>query len=315
MHRKRLYRRSRSDSSSESPLRAWRRQAARLWQRIPEGVPETVAFGVVFAIGLLMVRYAGRQNPMPGIAVLALACAGLGWQGWRWRERALEERRRREKLAMKSERRRIRRQREADELEEKRLRAAKDAAAHQRARALQDERRFAEIERAAALEKIRRGRDEAIELEASRLISLSEPSLVRAAEEAFAARGYIVAPVGDEANCDFILNSNDGGLLAVARLVPRTRKADGSDVLALDAWRVNIGAGAGYLIGLAGFTPAAVRTASSTPITLAEAHILAQWLFDNSDADEMDSLRPDVQRSSSPELGAQGRSIGAARGD
>jgi len=282
MHHKRLYRRRKSESSSNSALRAWQRQVARLWQQVPEGVAESAAFGVVVIIGIVMIRQAGPHNLTPGIAVCSLGSAGLGWQAWRWRERVMEERRRREKLEMKSERRKMRRQREAEELEDKRVRAAKDAAAHEHAKELQEERRSAEVRNATALEKARRGREEAIEREAMRLITLNEHSLYLAAEEAFQARGYAVVPVGDEANCDLILNGEDGGLLAVARLVPRARQADASDVRALDAWREHIGASAGYLVGLAGFTQSAVRVASETPTTLVEAHLLAQWLFESS---------------------------------
>ena len=121
------------------------------------------------------------------------------------------------------------------------------------------------------------GRDDAIARDALRLLTMSEIALLDAAAEAFETRGFIVGRDGNDARRDMLLRGEDGDVRIVARLAPLGRKVDAADVDALDAWRGETGAAAGILIGIAGFTPDAVRRASTLPATLAEAYLLAQW--------------------------------------
>lgn len=156
------------------------------------------------------------------------------------------------------------------------MRVARDDSARKRARELQDAQRLAKVEMAAAEEGRRRAREEAISREATRLVALDRASFQEAATEAFELRGFRAVRPPDEANGDLLLTGRDG-IRALARFAPHNRPANADDVRALEAWRRDEGAPTGFLIGINGFAPGAVRLSSAFPISLTDAHLLAQW--------------------------------------
>ena len=273
---KRIRKRKRRDSTP-SLLRSLAQRWKRLLQRLPEGALYASGFAIALLAGLLLFWRGDRANGIAAAAACSLGVTGLLWQGWMWRQWALEHRRRREKMRVRSEQRALRHLREAREQEERQRRATTDAAAHAHAREVRDERRQDEAHRAAIDELRRRARDETIAQEAMRLLTLNESGLMDAAVEAFEDRGFAVTRGTDEAECDLLLRGAEGDVRVVARRAPRSRRAEVIDVQALEAWRAETGATTACLISMAGFSPAAVRLAAMLPITLVEAHLLAQW--------------------------------------
>jgi hypothetical protein len=267
----------RRNGASDALRRTLKRRWQRLAERIPEGVPAISGFAVVLLAGLILIWRHGAGNNWSGAGLCTLGLSGLLWQGCQWRVRILDEQKRQREVRAQSERRIARRVREAEEQDERQKRAATDAVAREGAREAQEARRRAEIEQAAVEEKRRRGREEVIAREAMRLLALNESALQQAAVDAFKERGFEVVRVADEADCDLLLHAPDGILRGVARRMPRPHRGEAADIQALESWRVEVASPAAYLIGLAGFTHGAVRLASSLPITLVEAHLLAQW--------------------------------------
>jgi hypothetical protein len=272
-------RRRRRNGVSGYLRRTLKRRWQRLAERLPEGVPAAAGFGAILLAGLVLIWRAGAVISWSDGAICTLGITGLMWQGWKWRLRVLNEQRRRQEVLLQSDRRISRRVRGAEEQVERQKRAAMDASAHEGAREAQEARRRAETEQAATEEARRRDREAAIVQEAMRLPTLNETNLQQAAIDAFKERGFEVVRVPNETDCDLLLRGRDGILCAVARRMPPSHRGEAADIQALETWRKEAGSTAAYLIGLAGFTPGAVRLASRLPITLVDAHLLAQWRF------------------------------------
>jgi hypothetical protein len=254
-----------------------RRRARRLWARLPDDVLATLCFGALFLGGVTALLWNPRSAGISGSVFCVIGVAGLTWRAWLWRLQALEQRRLRESQRLRSERREARRHREALLEDERRTRAAADASAHQRAKELQRENRFQELNRENEAEARRRERAGAIAAEAERLQALDDSAFLEAVAAAFEARGFTVLRPGDETACDLTLSRGNIGVREIATVLPQSRRAGATDVRALDACRDRIGAGAAWLVGAAGFNPAAVRAAASLPVTLADPYLLAQW--------------------------------------
>ena len=191
-------RRSRRRRNTDSDKQIGRR-LKQLWARVPEGLAATIGFAAIVPIGILLMWYGRPNNQVPGAAVITLGLTGLIWQAWKWRLRRIEDQTRRQNYEMRAERRRVRRRREADEVELEHKRVAQDKAAHAGAREAEESRRRLEAEQASVEERRRAGREEAIARDATRLLTLPEADLITAVREAFRARGFAAAPVDDEA--------------------------------------------------------------------------------------------------------------------
>ena len=263
------------------------RRLRRLWEHLPRGVAESAGLGLLFLAGMVMMWLGRPNNQIPGAGVCTLAVTALLWQAWKWRLRVLDLQRRRQKVEIRSRRRSERKARGAEEQEKRQRQAASDMAAHEGAREAEATRRQEELEQAAADERRRRRREEAIASDTARLLAMDEAGLLRAAVEAFEARGFVVASAAGDAECDILLKDPEGGLAAVARQAPCSRKAEALDIQALEEWRRQEGAATAYFIGVAGFAPSVIRLASTLPVMLVEPHLLAQWRA----GDEAGSIR------------------------
>ena len=273
---KRSQRRRRS-SSGLGPARPITRRWNRWFQKLPKGAVAAIVYGCLLAIGIALLYRGGTINTIPATVACAVGVMGLLWQGWRTTSAWRDANRSSGAAAERTERRRRRRTRETNEQKVKRERAAADAAAHERAKAVQEAARIAHNKEQSNDQDSRRIRDESIARDAMQILTMSELSLVNLARDLFGARGFRVVQPCDEAPGDMELHDANGETRIVARMTPHGRKADVPDVNALDAWRVDVGAGSAILYGLAGFTPAAVRLAAELPLTLAEPYLLAQW--------------------------------------
>ncbi len=259
---------------SRHPARMRRRH--RLFKRFSADTVDTALFASALLIGVAALCWGGHTTQYGAAALSAVGLAGLTRQAWRWRVRRVETLARLEQAAILRQRRSERRLREARDQEQRRVRVASDTTAHARAREVQDARRLEEREAAHIAEEQRRDRQEQIALAAAGLRALSDTQLQTAVADTFTARGFLAENATDE-GCDLLLRGTDGRVRGVARIAPQDRAVDSTDVKALDSWRRDMGAASGFLVALAGFAPAAVHVAASRPITLVEAHLLAQW--------------------------------------
>lgn len=121
----------------------------------------------------------------------------------------------------------------------------------------------------------RNARSRYVEREATRMASLSDVELHAEVASLMAERGYRPEPADSEYAGDLLLRGEGG--LEVLRCVPIEKKAGGSDVEELEAWRRQAEAARGYLIATAGFLPSAVEHLAGKPLTLVEPHLLAHW--------------------------------------
>ena len=121
----------------------------------------------------------------------------------------------------------------------------------------------------------RSDRERFIEREALRMASLSDADLHQEIVGLLTRRGYRVEPADAEYPGDFFLRSERDSVLL--RCVPAGRKAGGSDVEALEAWRAQAGAERAYLVATAGFLPSAIERLANRPLTFVEPHLLAHW--------------------------------------
>ncbi len=282
-------RRRRSSSLGRGPLgRFWK----RIWERIPEGAAATTGFALLVLLGIALMTRSEPRNVYAGVTAVSVGGLGILWQAWLWRLRAQEYRKLKEAAEQKTEVRSARRQRNSDDQEDRKRRSATDTAARKRSKEVQNLVRRAETDKATAEKAYRRGREEAIARDAMRLLTMSEIALLDAASEGFETRGFIVGRDVDDARRDMLLRGEEGDVRIVARLAPLGRKVEVADVDAVETWRGDLGATAGILIGIAGFTPEAVLRASSLPVTLAEAYLLAQWRVGGplNEAQEADSV-------------------------
>jgi hypothetical protein len=234
--------------------------------------------GVLCLAGLTLLARARPMDLLPGVTALLIGAGGLLRMLVQWHARVEQQRREQMSALAQLRRRSARREREAAEHIDRRRRAATDAAAREHARQTGDARRMAELEHTADAEARRLGREAAILAEADRLLALDRDALRKAAAAAFHSRGFLVSIPEHEAGCDLLLQAASGGAIGVARIVPPGRRAELADVRALDAWRRDEASELGFLLALAGFSTASVTVASALPLTLVDAHLLAQWL-------------------------------------
>ena len=276
-----------------------RRSIGRLWKRamdsVPEGLAIEVGFAGVLVVGLALAASGGSRNLIAGATACTIGATVLLWRcRIRWTN-FQQDRQLRITTEAQIEKRRIRRERGSDEQEGRQKRSAVDSAAQKKAKAVAALVRTAEQEHAEAERRYRRGREEAIARDAMRLLTMSEIALLEAASEAFETRGFFVGRDVDDSRRDMLLRGDKGDVRIVARLAPLGKKVEVADVEGLDEWRGEVGAAAGILIGIAGFTPDAVRKAGSLPVTLVEAHLLAQWRVGGS----LDGRMPETSKDSS----------------
>lgn len=114
-----------------------------------------------------------------------------------------------------------------------------------------------------------------IEREALRMAALSDAELHQEIAVLFTRRGSHPKHADSEYPGDFLLRSEAG--FEVLRCVPAGKKAGGTDVEALEAWRVQAKAERAYLVATAGFLPSAIERLARLPLTLVEPHLLAHW--------------------------------------
>ncbi|HLJ54070.1 MAG TPA: restriction endonuclease [Chthonomonadaceae bacterium] len=263
---------------TKSPVqRALERLRQRFSISLPPGVAASIPYLLVVIGGIAMALKGARHNIAAGAVLLAIGGAGLVWQAWQWKQAKERAHERDEDREAHDAKRRHRRERNIEIREIQRRRTQTDAAARRRSRDVQELARRVETDRTTAERAYRRGREEAIARDAMRLLTMSEMTLLDAAAEAFDTRGFIVSREDEDSRRDLLLRGDEGEVRIVARLAQVARRADTPEVDELEQLRSEVGAAAGILIGIAGFTPEAVRRATALPITLADAHVLAQW--------------------------------------
>ena len=230
----------------------------------------------------LVLGLAASLGPHPagqaaGSVLILLGGAGLTWWFWRaWQVWQYQQ-----AVRAAAARRAVLQAARRERAEKQRTRRQTQRATRARAAARQAEeraaRRQAEHLEAVLQAEQRAARERRLETEVAHLQSLTEAQLAAEVESIFARRGFRAESMEREAAGDFTLTAKRDGGRQVARCVPTGRVAGLVDVQALEAWRQAANAEHAYLIALAGFSPAAVRSARGLPLTLVEAHLLAHW--------------------------------------
>lgn len=244
---------------------------------LPDWAWPLLGFLLLLLVGAAALWDGRAGGRFTGPLLMLLGLAGLTWRLRKHRQEWLEQRAVREEKERRRALLNARRERSAQE--RLRRQEQKAAQAHAAARAAE----VAAVERQARQQAIqeaqahRAEQDRLIYLEADRLRRLDDAALRTEVRALFTAAGFQTASPSAEADCDLLLHSTASQREAVARCVPVGHKAGVADVQALEDWRQEIGAEHAYLLSLAGFSPPAVRLAQHLPLTLVEAHLLAQW--------------------------------------
>jgi hypothetical protein len=244
---------------------------------LPDWVWPLLGSILLLTLGAAMLRDGRAGGRITGPLLMLAGLAGLvwririHWQEWEALRAAREAKERRKALLA------ARRERNAQErVRRQEQKAARASATARAAEALAAERQGRLQAAQEALEH-RLEQERLATAEAARLRRLDDASLQTEVASVFALCGLMPEHPPSEAECDLLLSSNAEGSRHLARCVPVQRQASAVDVRELETWRQETGSRHAYLISLAGFSPAAVRLAQNLPLTLVEAHLLAQW--------------------------------------
>jgi hypothetical protein len=132
-------------------------------------------------------------------------------------------------------------------------------------------RKRKEAEDAAAKERADRQVRSAAEI--ARLKSLDEKALLSELMDWMRSKGFEQSETGEPDA--IVFESRNNARRAVLKVVSG-RSAHGADVRAVEALRRDTGSAEAYLVSLPGFATNAVRAAQGLPVTLVEAHLLAE---------------------------------------
>ena len=238
-----------------------------------------ILYAAALFLGIALLQFGGSDGRRLGPIVLLLSVGGLIRRMMRAWSTARELRQNAEDAAKREILRTERRERGHREKNQRNLEKG-----HRQRNSLKTRQEHAEKRRllhiAAKAESARQlERADLIRSEAERLRSLPLERLMQAVREAFAQSGD---RWNDEPGTGFwkaVLIREQTGAREMIVVISPPKQADTSEIIAMEALRRDDNCASGRLISVGGFSPRAVRQSSRLPITLLDAHLLADYLI------------------------------------
>ena len=263
-------------ASSRVKALFFRRERRRAFERLPEGLITLLIslFCVIF--GLLGIASSGRYF-VGGLALILYGCARSAFCAKDFLDRREARREEHEARARRAAQLQVRKDRHSEEkLKRKRDAETEKRAAESAKRALAE---LHELERTRSRrqEMVRRSQDAMIEQEVKRILALDDESLIAEVVLLFGSKGLFPVSGAPEASSSLILKTENSFETCTVKCVPRSKKAEETDIEALEQARIGSHSSEAYLISPAGFSANAVRRSAELSITLVEAHLLANW--------------------------------------
>ncbi len=254
----------------------FRREWHRATPRLPEGVVAILISLFCVILGLIGIVSSGKYF-VGGLVLLIYGCARSVFCAKDFVDRRATRREEAEARERRAAQLQIRKTRHSDEkLKRQRETETDKRAAESTKRALADLQELERI-RSRQQETGRHSQNAMIEQELKRILSLHEEALIAEVVSLFKLKGF--APVAEalETSASFLLKSENSLGTCAVKYIPKTYKAQESDIESLQEMRLRNRSSEAYLISLAGFSANAVQRSAELSITLVEAHLLANW--------------------------------------
>ena len=263
-------------ASSRGKDLIFRRERRRPLERLPEGSVALLISLLCMSFGLIGIVSSGKYF-VGGLALVLYGCARSVFCAKDFLDRKVVRREEAEARERRAAQLQTRKERHFEEKLKRQREAEIDKrAADSTKRALAD---LQELERIRSRQKdiARHTQDARIEQEVTRILALQNEALIAEVVSLFELKGLF--PVSDalETSASFVLSSENSLETCAVKCIPKSDKAEESDVEALQETRIRNRSSEAYLISLAGFSTSAVRRSAELSITLVEAHLLANW--------------------------------------
>ncbi len=265
-------------ASSRGKALYFRRGRRRVLERLPEGLIRILIslFCVIF--GLIGIVSSGKYF-VGGLVLLIYGCARSVFCAKDFVDRRAIKRVDAEARERRAAQLQTRKVRHSDEKLKRQKEAETDMrAAESTKRALAE---LQELERTQSRQKemVRHSQEAMIKQEVNRILALHDNALVAEVISLFELKGLFPVSDAPATAASYIMRSENSLETCVLKYIPRSEKAQESDIESLQEMRLRNRSSEAYLISLAGFSTNAVRRSAELSITLVEAHLLANWKF------------------------------------
>ena len=263
-------------ASSRGKALYFRRGRRRVLERLPEGLIRILIslFCVIF--GLIGIVSSGKYF-VGGLVLLIYGCARSVFCAKDFVDRRAIKRVDAEARERRAAQLQTRKVRHSDEKLKRQKEAETDMrAAESTKRALAE---LQELERTQSRQKemVRHSQEAMIKQEVNRILALHDNALVAEVISLFELKGLFPVSDAPATAASYIMRSENSLETCAVKYIPKTYRAQESDIESLQEMRLRNRSSEAYLISLAGFSANAVQRSAELSITLVEAHLLANW--------------------------------------